>query len=281
MIYNNPLNSSFNNRKVFTLNGCQLVYFIPVDELISYTKANDKIQSFILDGSRFNLFDNLDEIKYSVKTEVSRIDTLYAVELSFKIQKIDVIASNILQQLQNDKQSAIILDNNNNYRLLGFRQGLTVSYEQSSEDNVYTVTLATKQLTEPEFVDTVAIVNLPVNSSIEPITTTPDNILVPDYSNSSNGNILQTISISSDNYQISNAEHIVIANSAYTIILPDSPQNGQEHIFKAVYDASINPVIIKSSNSLIDGNADVRINTEYGSISLFYNSGKWLVTVAN
>lgn len=283
MIFNHTLKSSFVNPSGFSIAGAERVYFVPTPEVRAYAVDANTITGLDIGYSKLNAFDHLEELRYAVASETSRAGTLYSVELTFKVRELDAMASAILFLLASTKQTAIVVDNNAKHRLLGYEQGLVVTYEQNTEDNGYNVKCVCKQDTDPLFVSPEAIAKLGIATGNAPVYDAPDVTPTPPSEEPTSpvpagGNVLRTVNVAYNNYQLENDHHYAIVPNGYTVRLPISPVNGQEHTVKAAYDASVTPVIVKTSNSLIDGNPDFEINTAWGAATFLYYSNKWLVT---
>lgn len=278
MIYNNTLNYSFVNVDVFNATGAERLYLIESGQVTGFSTDNDQITELPTE-TLFNLFDNLDELSYSVKTDTSKAGTVYLVEINFKITGIRTAVNSVLEKLLSNDLTAILGDSNGRFWLLGFGQGLKSQFEYSSEDAGYTVKLSTRQLTKPEEVAFELIKSLEVNEDYEDNSVTPVYVTpIPSQGTSGgsgSGNVFNTITVNSNNYQLDNNDHFVLVTGAYTVKLPLSPVDGQQHILKATYDASVSPVIISGDEELIDGSVTAVINTNAGSMSLIYESGNW------
>lgn len=285
MIYNNILNYSLVNTEVFNAAGCEILYLIESNYLTGFTITNNQINTLQTGANKFSVFDNLDELSYSVKTDNSKSGTVYVIEVNFKISGIRTIVNTVLEKLLNNNLTAILGDSNGRFWLLGYNQGFRSSFDYSSEDANYSVKLVTTQLLKPEEISFDLVNNLSVNDDYE------DNTVIPVYvqtvpsqnggtggSGTGSGNVFNTITVSSDNYQLNNNDHFVIVTGAYTVFLPVSPENGQQHIIKAVYDASVSAVNITAAGVLIDSFNTVNINTNLGSLTLIYDSGEWHTT---
>ncbi|WP_187270276.1 hypothetical protein, partial [Pontibacter qinzhouensis] len=88
-------------------------------------------------------------------------------------------------------------------------------------------------------------------------------------------NVFNTVEVTTNNYQIRNDDHFIKVTGSMTVLMPVSPVNGQLHIFKATYDASVAPVIIRFNNHSIEGENEFYINTPEGSVSFIFQGMTW------
>lgn len=282
MIYSNKLNASFINDNLFNVPGCRRIFFMPSANLTGYALKNRQVNtiSTVSGDKKFSLFDNLEGLVYTVKPETSKNGTIYNIEVSFTVPGIKADTKYILELLSNTEAVAIIEDENNRFWLLGYSQGLISTYEANSDESAYNVKMSTKQLVNVEEVSYELMNTIQFNATELTLTPDPINLTPVTGGNGSSkgGNVFNTVTVTTNNYQVQNSDHFIKSASARTVLLPVTPLEGQSHIFKATYDASVTPFIIRSASYYIDGNSQVEINTAYGSIEVVFSGNAWYTT---
>ncbi|WP_299988732.1 hypothetical protein [uncultured Pontibacter sp.] len=282
MIYTNKLNASFVNASTFNMAGCRRIFFMPSKNLVGYTFRNRQVQTIntVSGDRRFSAFEELESLAYNVKPESGKNGTVYNVEVSFGISGIKADTKHLLDSMVNSELAAIVEDENYRYWLLGFGQGLITTYEAISDEGGYSVKMGTKQLAGVEEVSYEFMSTIQLNMS--ETTSTPSPINLQPVSSGSGGsqigNVYNTINVTTDFYQVQNTDHYLKITSAKTVLLPESPYEGQQHIFIAAYNASVAPVVIKSAIYFIDGSTQAEINSDYGSLTFVFQGGTWSTT---
>ncbi|WP_222707318.1 hypothetical protein, partial [Pontibacter qinzhouensis] len=78
-----------------------------------------------LTNANFSIWENLESLAFTFKTETTKSGTLYHIEITFEIPVLRTYAGSLVDRLSNTKTTAIIEDENGRFWLLGFKQGLT------------------------------------------------------------------------------------------------------------------------------------------------------------
>jgi hypothetical protein len=85
----------------------------------------------------------------------------------------------------------------------------------------------------------------------------------------------------SANYTIVEEDEVISvdSSSAINITLPSSPIKGQNYVIKdSTGNASVNNVTVLGGANNIDSSTTYVISSNYASINVIYDGGKWLVT---
>ncbi|WP_153042711.1 hypothetical protein [Rufibacter ruber] len=257
------------------------------DKVTDYAFVDNQVDALTMTGN-FGMWDRLEALAFSVKSETSKAGTVYSVEVSFRVPALKTDTGRQIKELVKNDTTAIIEDRNGRFWLLGYKQGLSASYDAGTEDGAYNVKLVTKQLNEVEEVSYRLMTTLTLNPELDsttpqpsysnpPIGHTPDTGGNTGGGNSSSRNVYKVVTVVANNSQVTNDLHFIKVPEPYTVLLPIAPVEGQSHYFKATFDASISPVILESGSYLIDGESDFQINSDLGSVQLVFQGGAWSV----
>lgn len=95
--------------------------------------------------------------------------------------------------------------------------------------------------------------------------------------------LLVSSSPSSSPYSITTEDVVLVQThvGAFNITVPTSPPLGKSIYIKDFAGVSAANNIIISSAALIDGSATYTINTNYGSVKLFYDGTTWSILAKN
>lgn len=292
------LSNGLSNSPYFSHTGNEDLLLVKSDAILSIT--TDEAQELVTDvslktGEKYNLFQGVDNLSYSISTEISKNGTLYSIEIGF-IVNIQTTAKNTLfTTLRNTDVTAIVRDRNNRWWLCGLKQPLKLTTQEQKIDNdtnQYTIKLTTKQrdnvkqmaaswiqsLTSGSFTDMIdavdgATVNINyINATNNGGSNPPVAIQLPN-------NFQNVITAPPTNYVIKEDIGIVFATAGNTVKLPSSAVNGQQHTVKDYTGlASQAAITISGNGKLIDSNTTASINTDFGAITFTYDNNSWLTT---
>lgn len=292
------LQNGLANTPTFSIAGNQDLILIKNDAVLSI--ATNETQELVEDitlkfGEKYNLFQDVDNLSYSVVTDISKNGTLYSIEIGFTIIIQTTAKNTLFATLRNTDVTAIVRDKNNRHWLCGLKQPLKLTTQEQKIDNdtnQYTIKLTTKQRDNVKEMAPIWVKSLNTSSFTDMIDSVDGGTITINYVNATNNggsgspiyvnlpnNVQKNITAPPTNYIIKQDIGIVFATAGNTVKLPATAVNGQQHIVKDYTGIASQATITVSGNgNLIDGNAIASINTDFGAITFTYNNNSWLTT---
>jgi hypothetical protein len=292
------LQNGLANRPVFSLAGNKDLILIKSSAILSISTnlEEELVEEVNLQfGEKYNLFEDLDNLFYVLTPEISKNGTLYGIEIGFTVPIQTTAKNSLFNTLRNTDVTAIVRDRNNRWWLCGLKQPLKLTTQEQKIDestNQYSIKLTGKQrdnvkemsgvwiiaLTENQFSDMVDSVD-GANLDITFVSATNNGGSNPPAPVQLPNNFQNTITAPPTNYVIGQTIGVVFATPGTTIKLPATAVNGQQHTVKDyVGVASSVSITVSGNGKLIDGNAEAKVNTDYGSITFTYLNNNWLTT---
>ena len=171
-----------------------------------------------------------------------------------------------------------ITKNANNYVMMKFILVNTLS-------TAYTITLPTT----PNQNTKIIVADLSSNAATKNITVSPSGSdTVTNGTINTNGGMTsyvysgtQWTGTAITTLTIDTSDSIVLCDTssgAYTLYLPSSPPTGMQVTFKDTGNAATNNVTINGNENNIDGTTTSVINTNYGKVTMVFDTNQWFVT---
>lgn len=301
MSFQNYLLNGLDNRPVFSFSGNQRLLLAPATAISRVALGNETgsvTDVQLHTGYRWNMFNEPENLSYSVTPETSRHGTVYTINIGFQVNYQTRAKNALFDSMRQTDMVAVVQDNNNQYWLCGLEQPLRLesqSQQVDTDTNQYSIKLSGKQrenvkslsatwvnsLNSDSFtpmIDSIdgALVDIRFDTAIQNggSTTPTTPTTTPDLNH-----FYTTITSPPSGYVIDGAIAIVNAAAGTTIKLPATGIPGETHTVKDYRGAgSTAAITINGNGKLIDGNPEVKITTDYGSISFTYGNNTWLTT---
>ena len=295
MAYNNYMKLGLDNRPVWNTPGSKRIMFVKADVIqgIQYTESDLVDAVNLRAGEKWNLFNDLDTISYSLTPTVGKNGTLYGVEIAFTVNVQTRAKNRLFDSMRNTDLTAIVQDQNHRWWLVGLEQPLRLTTQEQkldNDNNMYTLKLTTNQRENVKEMSDVFKANL-TDADFTSMLDSIDGVTLDIRVASTNGgstpapgtqlpnNFLVTITAPPTGYVVLDNIGVVFATAGTTIKLPAIDINGQQHTIKDFTGlASTATITIDGNGKQIDGFSSFRINTDYGSASFTYNNGSWSVS---
>ena len=296
--FRNFLQLGLDNRPVFHLAGARRLMLIKSDFIASISTTGDT--SFVEEitlrtGTKWNLFNELDNLSYSLTPEVTRNGTLYSLEVGFtaSIQTRD--KNSLFESLRNTDVTAVIQDRNNRWWLLGIEQPLQLTTQEQridNEVNQYSIKLTGRQRENVKEMSPVWVISLQADLftdmldsidgttlGIQVIAANNNGGIIPPAPTQLPNNFQNTITAPPSGYLIPDTMGVVFALPGTTIRLPANATNGEQHTVKDFTgNAAVSSIIISGNGRRIDGFPEARISSDYGALTFTYANLNWQTT---
>ncbi|WP_149867177.1 hypothetical protein [Solirubrum puertoriconensis] len=296
MPYTNYLKTGLDNGRGFNVPGAARLMLVNRDAIQSLFYDGELVEQVVLRvGEGWNMFQHLEDLRYTVVPETTKNGTLYGVEISFTVTIQTDAKNRMFDAMRETDLAAVVQDNNRRWWLIGHEQPLRLTQQDQKVDkdgNQYSVKLQNRQRQNVKGLNTEFVAQLfnqpfnPVLDSIDGVTldirvatTTGGSTGTPGGGDNLPNNFLNTITAPPTGYVILDSIGVVFASAGTIIKLPVAAQNGEQHTVKDYTGlAETAPITIDGNGKLIDGAEKFKVNSNYGSATFTFNNNAWLVS---